>query len=54
METINIPNTETLSYDERANLLWEVLTTLYDEVEMERVDGGYSITIELEDEDEEE
>lgn len=54
MKTINIPETTTLSHEERADLLWEVLTTLYDEVEMERTDAGYSITIELEDLDEEE
>lgn len=51
MKTINIPDTKTLSYDERADLLWKVLTTLYSEVEMERIDGGYSITIELEEHD---
>ena len=52
MKTINIPDTTSLSYDERANILWDVLTTLYSEVEMERIDGGYSITIELDDEEE--
>jgi len=52
MKTINIPDTKTLSHDEKADILWDVLSTLYDEVEMERTDVGYSITIELEDEEE--
>ena len=53
MKTINIDDIKTLSHDEKAEILWEVLSRLYDEVEMERTDVGYSITIELEDEDEE-
>ena len=51
MKTINIPDTKNLSHDEKADIVWDVLSTLYDEVEMERTDVGYSITIELEDEE---
>lgn len=51
MKTINIPDTKTLSYDERAELLFEVLKTLYSVWEFQRIDDGYSITIELQDEE---
>jgi hypothetical protein len=51
MKTFNI--TPNLTQSEKADLLWNFMTELYDEVEMERVDGGYSINIEFETEDEE-
>lgn len=44
MENTIIPN---LTHEEKINLLWDFMTNLFDEVEMERIDGGYSITIEI-------
>ena len=36
---------------EKITLLWEFMIKLFDEVEMERIDGGYSITIEIHEEE---
>ena len=47
----NYTITPDLTQDQKVNLLWDFMTNLFDEVDMERIDGGYSITIELEEED---
>ena len=43
----------TITQEEKVNLLWEFRTNLFDDVEMERIDGGYSITIGIEEQEEE-
>jgi hypothetical protein len=44
--------TPDLTQDQKVDLLWDFMTNLFDEVEMERIDGGYSIIIEIEEEEE--
>jgi hypothetical protein len=43
--------TPDLTQDQKVNLLWDFMTNLFDEIDMERMDGGYSITIGIEEED---